>query len=216
MNKPSVPLPEMPDDLISRVLTFLYPHIEKAVQKALAAYDLDRENNDNNILGTYVARNLVNRIKKLGNLKNLTVRQVKPNDYQVILRHNDVNYPFRVHRVNERTRVPRGARALKRDTQLLLPLPFFQKQFQLGMKTLFVGYIMDHVLGLTEVFLGCLLPTAIKTKPECAVLATLYSAVPPIDLQPSPGVKEIPSMEPLVTREVVAGKKRLLKKNNRK
>jgi len=150
------------EDLAAPVAEHLIPEIEKAVYVCIKSF-LDDEFNDKWIFGTHLWKNTWNRFEALTDFEDCPFDVYgKGNEYKLKIG------PFvvRHHRIDRRTRIPKGARAAKIAAYYIHQMALFEGEWDVTVEkdNIVIAIDADIVDGLREVFIGELMPLSLESK----------------------------------------------------
>ena len=149
-------------DVAPHVKEHLLPEIHAAVDTCIESYEADPFN-DSWTFGTHLWRNLWNRLKTVAELNDCPFELYgKGNEYKLkigrfILRH---------HKINNKTKLPSGAKAVKKAASVQMTIYSFLGEAapeQPSIDNIVIAINATVKSGLTEVFIGELLPTALDS-----------------------------------------------------
>ena len=149
------------EDLAAPVAEHLVPEIEKAVEVCIKSF-LDDEFNDKWIFGTHLWKNTWNRFEVLTDFEDCPFDVYgKGNEYKLKIG------PFvvRHHRIDRRTRIPKGARAAK-TAAYYIQMALFEGDWDVTVEkdNIVIAIDADIEDGLREVFIGELMPIFLDSK----------------------------------------------------
>lgn len=168
----------LPQGLVRSLRSEIVPAIRASVDVGYEAYDLDPTHNDQQNLSHYTWRNLLNRMKGLES--SLWQVKTSSNDLRLVAKVGRSEYVFRIHRVNPKTRLPRGGRLAKKaafEAQWrFLSAELEEKFLSFNKGNMIIGYDLSEVTGLGKITVEMLIPTTKKNTPIALTLHTLYES----------------------------------------
>lgn len=175
MNQPKT---ENLEDLASHVVEHLLPEIHASVETCVEAYRADTFN-DSWTFGTQFWKNLWNRFSTVAELEDCPFEEYGGgNEYKLRIG----KYIVRQHRVNNKTKMPTGAKAVKKaaeqmDIYSLLGGEVPKRPQDPSVDNIVIGINVTTSKGLLEVFVGELRPVPFATnKYEWAEKAPVFLA----------------------------------------
>jgi hypothetical protein len=151
------PAIESLEDLVPHVQEHLLPQIEQAVEICVNCYLMDTAFNDTWTFGTQFWRNTWNRFKAVAEELDECLFEVcgKGNEYKLKLGP----YVLRHHRINQKSKLPSGAKAVKSAAhEVQLSLFSDDSVGPVENDNIVIAIDADVRRGLKEVFLGELMP----------------------------------------------------------
>ncbi|CAK8719459.1 hypothetical protein GKODMF_11050 [Candidatus Electrothrix gigas] len=139
------------DDIAPLVQEHLLPEIQASTESSMESYAADPFN-DSWTFETHRWRNTWNRFKSVAKLEDCPF-EVYGNSKEGKLKIG--RYILRCHKIDKKSGVPTGARALKRDAPVQFSLPFLNDiEQQYPIDNVVIAVDADPKNGLRKVFLG--------------------------------------------------------------
>jgi hypothetical protein len=151
------------EDMVPYVQEYLLPEIQQAVEICVKSYRDDPVFNDTYTFGTQFWRNTWNRFKSVAIEYEDCPFDLcgKGNEYKLklgpfILRH---------HRINEQSKLPNGAKAVKSSADFL-QMKLFSDEWNAPVEidNIVLAIDADIEKGLKEIFLGEIMPLSLESK----------------------------------------------------
>jgi len=146
-------------DIAPLVEEYLVPEIQDSVEVCIRSYQ-DDDYNDMWIFGTHLWKNIWNRFESATRYEDCPFDVCgKGNEYKLKIGH----YVLRHHRINQESKLPNGAKAVKAAA---LQLSLFSEEWAppIEIDNIVLAIDADVENGLIEVFLGELLPQDLNSK----------------------------------------------------
>ena len=141
------------EEIALMVEEHLLPEIEESVEACMSSYHSD-EFNDSWTFGTNFWRNVWNRLKSVSSFEDCPFDYLGGNKYKL----KADQYIIGCHRIDRKSRIPAGAKALKREAPVQLPPILASLEYLQELRPLIDNVVIavdaDPVKGLREVFLG--------------------------------------------------------------
>lgn len=140
----------------------LLPEIMAAAEVCIKCFWEDPSYNDMWTFGTQFWRNTWNRLRTVAELEDCPFDLYgKGNEYKIKIGP----YILRHHRINERSKLPNGGKAVKQAAQHI-QLSLFNDSWDVPIEldNIVLAIDVDIEKGLKEVFLGEIMPVALKAK----------------------------------------------------
>jgi len=145
------------EDMVPHVQEHLLPQIKQAVEICVNCFLMDTAFNDTWTFGTQFWRNTWNRFKAVAEVLEDCPFEVcgKGNEYKLKLG----KYVLRHHRINQQSKLPSGAKAVKSAANYI-QLSLFSDEWGAPVENdnIVIAIDADPRRGLKEVFLGELMP----------------------------------------------------------
>ena len=141
------------EEIALMVEEHLLPEIKESVEVCMSSYHSD-EFNDSWTFGTNFWRNVWNRLKSVSSFEDCPFDYLGGNKYKLKMDQ----YIIGCHRIDKKSRIPAGAKALKREAPVQLPPILANLEYLQELRPLIDNVVIavdaDPVKGLREVFLG--------------------------------------------------------------
>ena len=174
----SQPKTENLEDLASHVVEHLLPEIHASVETCVESYKADPFN-DSWTFGTQFWKNLWNRLSAVAELEDCPFENYgSGNEYKLRID----KYIVRQHRINSKTKMPTGAKAVKKAAEQMTIYPLLgdkepESSQDPSVDNIVIGINVTMSKGLLEVFVGELRPVPFVTnKYEWAEKAPVFLA----------------------------------------
>ncbi len=142
------------EEIAPLVEEYLVPEIQDSVEACIRSYK-DDDYNDMWIFGTHLWKNIWNRFESATRYENCPFDVCgKGNEYKLKIGP----YVLRHHRIDQESKLPNGAKAVKAAAALQLSLFGEEWDIPIEIDNIIVAIDADVDNGLREVFLGELLP----------------------------------------------------------
>ena len=149
--------------MVPHVREHLLPEIKQAVEICVNCYLMDPAFNDMWTFGTQFWKNIWNRFKTVAEELDNCPFEVfgKGNEYKLKLGP----YVLRHHRINEQSKLPNGAKAVKSSADYL-QMSLFSDEWGAPVEkdNIVIAIDADVRSGLKEVFLGEIMPLDLESK----------------------------------------------------
>lgn len=163
----------LPEELIKSLQNEVVPLIIKTCRLAQDCYDLDHENNDNYIVGTFAWRNLFLRLCNNLDRKKWVVLE-KGNDLRICNKVIEPELIFRIHRCDNETRVPTAGKTAKKSACRSFLSQEIEEIYQ-KKGSIVIAYDLDPLLGMKSISIERL----VGNKPNDVIafpIATLHES----------------------------------------
>jgi hypothetical protein len=159
MQKPNI---ETLQDIAPYAQEHLLPEIKQAVEICVKSYWDDPVFNDMWTFGTHFWRNTWNRFKSTAEFEDCPFDVCgKGNEYKIKIGP----FVIRHHRINDQSKIPTGAKAVK-SSAAFIQMSLFNDEWDAPMEidNIVLAIDADVRKGLKEVFLGEIMPLALKSR----------------------------------------------------